>query len=277
MAEFRHIIGAMLKNITQARQQSDKYTQEVAQKYRKEEALQLFPIPSATVDSLQLQVNFMMKPTQVAQSITVAHIDAVRDLFRSYAVLISGQWFDFIKNLSQEITHNRFAQLSQTSTSTLAEVQQAILDFLNQNIYSIIEYATIDKPLPHPTHSENLPGYLLGVVLEILRKKVYTLEDGVATWWNAYPNVIQDLENSSLTTQAQENVKDTIEFLVTDIQLVFSQTTVSTLSMITEEDKLKSFDQGAVSSITIDTNIRNYMWSEATGDDGSITETLIPE
>lgn len=58
MAEFQHIIGSILKDISKARVSSDAYVRGVSEIYEQNESLRFFPVPRTEIDQVALDLHF---------------------------------------------------------------------------------------------------------------------------------------------------------------------------------------------------------------------------
>lgn len=289
MAEFHHIIGALLKDITQARALSDRYSQEVSRYYQGNEQLNLFPIPRTEVDNVQLHLKFVINQAEQYKYLSNQHIDIVKSVFTNYAIRIANHWHSFLNETTIGVMQNFFADIPADQRSvTLPEVERVCRHFLHNNLYIIIEYMVYKRPLFNrygvtadgvsndPYHK--LASYLYMMIRQLIKDKVEQ-HLGTEAWVNNHDVVATDIAYEG-HTDIQAKVHTVRAILIEmegDIDYHFEELSSQTIWVTMEGDKLKTLPSEAASSVKIGAVINNYVWSETVAEDGTVNQVLIRE
>lgn len=289
MAEFHHIIGALLKDITQARALSDRYSQEVSRYYQGDEQLNLFPIPRTEVDNVQLHLKFVIKQAEQYKYLSNQHINIVKSVFTNYAIHIANHWLSFLNETMIDVMQNFFADIPADQRSvTLPEVERVCRHFLHNNLYIIIEYVVYKRPLFNrygitadgvsndPYHK--LASYLYMMVRQLIKDKVEQ-HLGTEAWVNNH-----DAMATHIAYEGHPNIQTKVhtvrEILIEmegDIDYHFEELSSQTIRVTMEGDKLKTLPSEVASSVKVGAIINNYVWSETVAEDGTVNQVLIRE
>lgn len=260
MAELHDIMGAILRDLAQARVTSDLYSREISKHYEKDSLLRLFPIPRTEINDVEIELKFAINEIELDESRNDnrnAQIDSTvekfsekltetifNDLIDSKVILDKQEWQDEIARLKTE-KYSGLKQLVLTHLEKLIETQE-FKDSLSVDVNKSRDQ-----------------------INTIVNNQIYSLE-----------SIIQLDEEFECLVQVKSSVsrglKSTLEDLNEDLSFITESEEYKIEVDVTKE-KLDSLPPEAISSIKIRTSIRNYTWSQVEENDGEIIRRLTPE
>lgn len=88
MAELNQLIGAILRDVSQARFVSDMYSRQISFTYENDSLLRRFPVPRAEIDEVEFNLPFVVTEVKVDESRHQSRNAAVGRLFDDYSLRI---------------------------------------------------------------------------------------------------------------------------------------------------------------------------------------------
>jgi hypothetical protein len=109
-----HLVGAILKDISQARMGSDAYSRDISRYYEQDPLLRGFSVPRADIESVELDLKFAFKSAKLTDARDMDSADRLRSLIDEYKLRTARRAVDLatveLHNLQQEVQDEQRAQ-----------------------------------------------------------------------------------------------------------------------------------------------------------------------
>jgi hypothetical protein len=271
MAGIHDIVGALLRDITNARVTSDMYSRNISRYYEQDALLRRFPVPRMEVDTLEMDLKFAINDVQIdplrteamearlaiiferhSDALTVDYIDAVVEVIRKKQpgpTTDMGPWYDLIKQVWSGAYH--------------IDVRQRILRYLEttqrQLIDSQAEFGSSEVREAQKEVSKILARrwyYLLGDF-----RKQHDVEDNtVPEESELFAALKLDQRFTALQRDVKEATKAGGGYRV-DVEV--------------SAHRLQDIDASAICNVKVQTKVRNYTWTVVEGTDEAIPKYIL--
>ncbi|MEM7370220.1 MAG: hypothetical protein AAF587_16550 [Bacteroidota bacterium] len=259
MAKLDQVIGAILKDITQARVEADVFAIEASRQYHAHPLLQHFPVPRIDIQEAEIELKFAIAearlfPTVMSKLIENFAADAARILLEKTIAVLS--------TVSATVVNDSTLIDPLRTIAAREGLEQVILPQMITDQDSLFEDAfQLDTT------------FAVTILINSFRQfrtdqtAVFTAV-GLNASEQARLTEVWDLVSSQLITDFQHTLdlkvlnKDNVE-----------------LEILVASDKLQKLPAAAVSEIKFTTSIQNYTWARHSkfGEEGSIgDDSLIP-
>jgi hypothetical protein len=114
MISLAHLVGAILKDISQARMGSDAYSRDISRYYEQDPLLRGFSVPRADIESVELDIKFAFKSAKLTDARDMDSADRLRSLIDEYKLRTARRAVDLatveLHNLQQEVQEEQRAR-----------------------------------------------------------------------------------------------------------------------------------------------------------------------
>jgi len=248
MAEFQDIVGAILKEIAQARIASDLYAREVSQEYQKDQLLRLFPVPRTEIKDIAIDMRFAITEVDTQQRTQNRNLQ-VYSIISNYANLLATEAVPY---LAKSFDAKNFEEGSKITQKDLqAYIHQALL-------------------LKKDTYLNAQGVYDLTIAKEVL-------QEGLNKYMGTILTLISVDFNTKLENVVEGNLNITLEAMGNALNETFANTSSQVLNIEVAENNLANMPANMLSSVKITSEVRNYVWTDIEDEEGNKTKRLIPE
>ncbi|EPX64104.1 hypothetical protein D187_005237 [Cystobacter fuscus DSM 2262] len=313
MISLANVLGAILKDFSQARMNSDAYSRDISRYYEKDPLLRGFPVPRADIESVELELKFAFKSAMLTEARDMDSADRLHSLIDEYKLRTARRAVDLaaaeIHGLREQVRTGETTApggKSQQSIETLLyELEQRkgekdgagtdaraepMLERLWQDVEELLEgdglkQATeVVKKLLEPL-SRNLESNLKQQLnLEQLAATLFRLlEDKLLN--NAQVDAFLGklgVERKQLRDEYQALLKPELTAMlrrfIEALKLLLEEDDDCELEVLFTAEQLASVPESAISSLKLRTNMRNYKWNEEEDEDTQqVVRQLLPE
>src|SRR5436305_6487719 len=88
MAELYQVVGAILRDVSQARFMSDLYSRQISFSYENDSLLRRFPVPRGEIEEVEFNLPFVIKDVSVDESRHQSRNAAIGRVFDDFSVRI---------------------------------------------------------------------------------------------------------------------------------------------------------------------------------------------
>lgn len=270
MPQLHSVIGAILRDIAQARVTSDIYSREVSQYYEKDSLLRLFPVPRSEIREVEFELRFAISGVDVDPGRQGEREAKISGIYEHVSEAISEDVFENLRGSEtiQKIEEwvNFVATLEKTGLRL--EIRDTILEFFNARSHIFLKVDKTDDKIDFDLDT----NYLRQGIVEILEKNIYQRADVV--------EVSDKYKRNRLLSSVKKSVvsgfQDQLNAMSSAIEFMEASQEFKVEVDVTEE-KLQQLPLTAISTIKIVTDIRNYTWSQVEERENKIIRRLVPE
>ena len=303
MAELNAIIGTVLRELAQARYMSDIYSRDLSRLYEKDPLLRMFPVPRAEVQEVELSLKFA--------------ISDIREIFQNENNLLSRIFSLYIESISQDALKGlkgsakirkdypqwlEFVKKFKKNQNLKADLQTSILSALEENANSLLfdkskrifvneessPRSSSKKSDSSPSSQPDMQGKLKGVKIpfqtlsSIINPAIYSaLLD--------HPDIQAELGKESYTTKRyseefstkiKRSIGGGIRDQIYGLQNALQEIDLEALFVVDVDatsETLQTLPESAITTLTIKTQVRNYVWSQVDEKEGKTFRKLSPE
>ncbi len=293
MAELNAIVGTILRELAQARYMSDTYSRHLSKIYERDSMLRMFPVPRAEINEIDLSLKFAIanieeveqKPADLLNRLFANHVETItEDVLQAMAgserlLNYFPQWQSFSQTLIKQ--------------GLADDIQSALLDALDNNIPKFLEEGTFmqednaDNSTAKTSAKSTVAVKITGLQIEY--DLLYSvISDTIYDSIFEKPTVkakLLELESAdedapsvmgSLKSTISANIRDRV-YLLQNALLELDLESMFALDVITASDELANFPESTLTSITIKTKVRNYLWTQIDEQGGKSVRKLSPE
>lgn len=252
MAELDQIVGAVLRDIAQARFASDIHSREISRYYEQDALLRRFPVPRSEVDEVELDLKFVISAVRVDGD--VQHEVTTATVFTKFSFDIAARVFDQL--LAESGDDEDLTRLLKRTSSRIT-LQQELLLYFERNQGHLIQEGQLNTE----DAERSLRPRILAFLKELLEIKEMP---------EKLP-VLQSIVESSLALGEQ------VKQLAAAIDAAIANRGDCRLDVGVTSDVLSQAPATTVSSLKVTARVRNYIWSQVGEKDGKIRRALSPE
>lgn len=270
MAQLHTIIGAILRDIAQARVTSDIYSREISQYYEKDSLLRLFPVPRSEIREVDFDLKFIMSNIGVDPDRKDIRSAKIAVIFEQYSENIAHDIFENLRGSEtiQKITEWVELILKLENDGLHLELQRRILYFFESQSQNLIRQIETDGEINLHLEQDRVRSG----ILDIIDALIYKRED-VLTMNEKY-------KNHRLLTSVKRSVangfRDQLNAIDSEIEFLEASEEYKVEVDVTPQG-IQEVPEAAISSIRVSSVIRNYNWSQVEEKDNKIIRRLVPE
>ena len=124
MAELHHIIGSILRDISQARASSDIYSRNLSKYYEQDPLLRRFPAPRTDIDEIEVDLKFAISGLEVNPSQEENREAMAATIYVKYSDYIAQAFFDAILNSLDKLKKERKIDKEKIDPQTLKKIRR---------------------------------------------------------------------------------------------------------------------------------------------------------
>lgn len=268
MAEIRHIIGAILQDIAQARFSSDIYSRDISRYYEQDALLRRFPVPRSDIEEVDIELKFAFDKVEVDPARREGGEALTSPVFSRFSYNLAAHFFDTLfRVLAPETPDPDIPVEADLSDDVQRRIHlggsriylhQDILHYLGENRGNLIHQGRLDEGAAR----EGLQRTILkmwGYLFEesgLPDEKMQKLQDKVFEEMNLQAQV------RALQERVQPSLRMSQDYKV-DIHVT--------------NDILQATPEPAISTLKVKVAMRNYLWSQVDERDGRAWRSLSPE
>ncbi|MDX2361877.1 MAG: hypothetical protein QNK23_13795 [Crocinitomicaceae bacterium] len=273
MAELHNIVGAILRDIAQARVTSDLYSREVSRYYEEDSLLRLFPIPRTEIKEVEIDLLFGIKEVKKDQNREQDKLVYVSRILERYSEKLVVGIFEGLRG-----SDNR----RKISKSTQWQEQIDLLDTINGRSglrFNISAFFETNKELLTEKISDLQSANPDEVHYDLNVKEAKEgLSDIVKSTLLNSGEINSLIESEQLedsyTSSLSVELLDVLSAMDNDLNF---EVEAYQLEVTVESEELLALPESMLSKIKITTEIKNYTWSQVEEKDNQIVRRLIPE
>ena len=277
MAELHHIIGSILRDISQARATSDIYSRNLSKYYEQDPLLRRFPTPRTDIDEIEIDLKFAISGVEINPSQEENREAMAATIFVKYSEHITQAFFDAILISLDKLVEDKKIDAEKIDPQTVKKLRG-----LEHRIYvrqDLLLYFQLHKDRlltkirDGSAHTDIKESILHGVF-----KKVDESELSEEQLRQAKGLLFQDsmLSRTDLQLLEKHVFKDTLDKKLKE----FLQEMQEPLSYVWERsgdekiggdkklsvevtaDKLRETPESVISFIKIKARVQNYIWTK---------------
>jgi hypothetical protein len=123
MAELHHIIGSILRDISQARATSDIYSRNLSKYYEQDPLLRRFPTPRTDIDEIEIDLKFAISGIEINPSQEENREAMAATIFVKYSEHITQAFFDAILNSLDKLIEDKKIDNEKIDPQTLKKIR----------------------------------------------------------------------------------------------------------------------------------------------------------
>ena len=297
MSQLNQILGAILRDIAQARVTSDMYSRDVSKYYERDSLLRLFPIPRAEIKEVEINLNFSIKDVNEVKTDESVYekcdISVVNGLFNGYSETIITEVIDKIKE-NDNVKWNEWEKeygIEDLDKLFFNILKPKLVNYFENNIDTLIRWVILESKLKQKDPSTDAQtkdivfnrDEAVDKVLAILRDNLYAkrgfefIEDTTrrVTIKKKVGNVFN---NESSRSHIRTILEKTIDSLFSELKKEFKVSERYKIDVGVTLDELKDLPPDQVCSVKITSELRNYVWSQVEEEKGGKSaRRLVPE
>ncbi|MEQ8573771.1 MAG: hypothetical protein RIB63_06900, partial [Fulvivirga sp.] len=257
MAELHNVVGAILRDIAQARVTSDLYSREVSRYYEEDSLLRLFPIPRTEIKEVEVDLCFGIKDVRKDINREQDKLVYIARIIERYGEKLVDGIFESLKGTYRhKISKSVAWQTLVGELDTLdnrSNLRFSISNFFESN-QSILLSENKDgsaEDTDAVRYDLNINNALNGVV-EIAKRTILQSEE-VITLVKA-----EDLEDS-YESALRTGLDDILIAMDNDLNF---EVEAYMLDVTVEAEELLELPENVLSKIKITAEIKNYTWSQ---------------
>jgi hypothetical protein len=284
MAELNQLIGAILRDVSQARFLSDLYSRQISFTYENDSLLRRFPVPRAEIDEVEFNLPFMVTEVKVDEHRHQSRNAAVGRLFDDYSLRIVRAGLLPVQQAFENATKGLTSADADKPKKAVADRFQnkilsdefrvtlhgRLLRYLNENTEELLS-AKEDGPFDANKALAQLSG-----VIDVVRK-----EPEVVAFESAFgpPDAspaVRLLDDAF--GNAKAGVAEELKQMGTAVNQAYRRYPDYSVQVEIDPAKLQS-NSAAASYIKVKAVVKNYRWSKVDVDSKDMRNlrTLVPE
>jgi hypothetical protein len=275
MPELYEVVGAILRDVAQARFMSDLYSRHISQVYEEDSLLRRFPVPRAEVQSVEFEFKFVITEVVPDENRKANRSALLSQIYEKYSNLIVRTALTELKSQakSQKEKEGEGQPLTPAQQTALNKFEEAYLsdEYRNSLISGLYQY--------FKDHSAELVDSDGNLKVDVVEERIEKFAEDLAANSPQLQTVMQQFASvwHSAYDDMKKKVKDGLVTMKAEISEAYKEPGDFKIQVEVTPDKLK--DQPALSSIKVVSSIKNYTWSKVDVDPRDLhnIRTLNPE
>lgn len=277
MPELYEVVGAILRDVAQARFMSDLYSRHISQVYEADSLLRRFPVPRVEVQSVEFEFKFVITNVVPDEKRLANRSAKVQGAYEKYSDLIVRTALTELRNQAKSLTEGddkwKPKPLSPEQQSALGKFQEAYLSeeyraSLTSGLYQYFK----DNASTLVGDQGELRAQDVEDRIETFAKELSESSPQLQEVMKQFADVWESAYDTMLT-----KVKASLEAMKTEISEAFKDPGDFKIDVEVTPEKLQN--QPALSSIKVVSSVKNYVWSKVDVDPRDLhnIRTLSPE
>ncbi len=273
MAELYQIVGAMLRDITQARVMSDLYSRSISRRYEQDSLLRRFPVPRAEISELEIDLSFALSRVAIDPSRHDALNARISSILEDYSATLIRGIIDRLKDRADRLKGRKDLTTAQTNALNAFDAK-----FLSTEFRDLLRGRLLRYFEDNQTKLIDASGNL-NVDATVEAIKQFTLQLAQET-----PEVSQLL--AILKEEVQKawddiltNVSERLQSMQGEIHEAFKSTVEFKVEVEVDAATLAGRAPDTVSTVKMKCSVRNYTWAKVDTDPKDLRSIrrLVPE
>lgn len=266
MADLQQIVGAILRDIAQARFSSDVYSRELSRYYEQDPLLRRFPVPRTEISEVDLDLKFTVTGMERSEDGGAGDESSTATAFTRAAYRITQRFFDALARTLREADDVRLEddpwrgllELVER-TSPRIDCQQDVLEHLERNQGHLISDGQLDRA----ALGRGLRALLTEFIDRVLLPRA-GMQAGEAPVLRA-------------AVEGGDALTDELDELAAAVERALLRSGGRQVEVEVTAAYLREVPAEVISSLRIKADVQNYMWSEVGEVDGRTWRKLSPE
>jgi hypothetical protein len=273
MAELYQIVGAMLRDITQARVMSDLYSRSISRHYEQDSLLRRFPVPRAEISELEIDLAFALSRVAIDPNRRDALNARISSILEDYSATLIRGIIDRLKDRADRLKGRKDLTTAQTNALNAFDAK-----FLSTEFRDLLRGRLLRYFEDNQTKLIDASGNL-NVDAAVEAIKQFTLQLAQET-----PEVSQLL--TILKEEVQKawddiltNVSERLQSMQGEIHEAFKSTEEFKVEVEVDATTLAGRAPDTVSTVKMKCSVRNYTWAKVDTDPKDLRSIrrLVPE
>jgi hypothetical protein len=277
MAELHHIIGSILRDISQARATSDIYSRNLSKYYEQDPLLRRFPTPRTDIDEIEIDLKFAISGIEINPSQEENREAMAATIFVKYSEHITQAFFDAILNSLDKLIEDKKIDNEKIDPQTLKKIRgfehriylrqdlllyfQLHKDRLLTKIRDGSAYKDIKESILHSVFKKFDESELSEEQLRLAKSLLF--QDSMLSRTD-----LQLLEKHVFKDTLDKKLKEILQEMQEPLSYVWERRGDEKIegdkkiSVEVTADKLRETPESVISFIKIKARVQNYIWTK---------------
>jgi hypothetical protein len=272
MPELYEVVGAILRDVAQARFMSDLYSRHISQVYEEDSLLRRFPVPRAEVQSVEFEFKFIITEVVPDEKRKANRSALLSQIYEKYSTLIVRTALTELKSQAKSLKEKEGQKLTDDQQTTLNKFEEAYLSDEYRNSLTSGLYQYFKDNSAQLVDDGNLKVDEVEARIEKFAEDLAAASPPLQTVMDRFASVWKPAYDAMLA-----KVKGSLDTMKAEIAEAYKQPGDFKIQVEVTPDQLK--DKPALSSIKVVSSIKNYTWSKVDVDPRDLhnIRTLNPE
>ncbi len=273
MAELYQVVGAILRDIAQARVASDLYTRSISLNYEQDSLLRRFPVPRADITDVEIDLKFAVSGVAVDPSRLDAKNARVSMILENYSSALTRETLDNMKAQAGKLRAAPRLGAEQSEDLGSAEAKLQSPELKRQLRSRVLQYLEDNQS----TLIDSEGKLDIGKAREAVKQLTADFAKATPGMGGLFAAPMPGQEDAAGATPEGSDFK--LESLSEEIQGDFKSTQEYKVEIDADATKLAQLPQWVVSTVKIKSVVRNYSWSKVETDPKSTRagRVLVPD
>jgi hypothetical protein len=273
MAELYQVVGAILRDITQARVTSDLYSRAISLQYEQDSLLRRFPVPRADITEVEIDLKFAISRVAVDPARRDARDARVSMILENYSSALTHKTADTLKARAVRFRAAPNLAADQSEAGGAAEAKLQSRELRGQLRTRLLRYLEDNQSKLIDANGK--------FNVDMARGEVQRLSADLAEGTPEVSKFFATMQAGpqEASDEASREVNAELESLSREIQEAYKSTQEYKVEIEVDAAKLAQLPQPVVSSVKIKSVIRNYTWSKVETDPKTLraSRVLVPD
>jgi plasmid stabilization system protein ParE len=269
MAELHHILGSILRDVSQSRVTSDLYSRNISKYYEQDPLLRRFPIPRTDIEEVEIDLKFAISGIETNASQNENREAITADLLVRFSEAIAQYFFDaLIGGIDKLVAEESIPHPDEETVKRIRFFEHRI--YLKQDI--LVYFQRHRERLVKLLDSDKV---LSDLIEDIMERRFYTLEtdpqetkgiDVNQLLFQQSPpeikQVLGDIKAAVLDKAFKEGLSVMLKELEEPLSAIWHQGGDKKANVEVTVAGLSELSEQAVSTIKVKARVKNYRWSK---------------
>ena len=269
MAELHHILGSILRDVSQSRVTSDLYSRNISKYYEQDPLLRRFPIPRTDIEEVEIDLKFAISGIETNASQNENREAITADLLVRFSEAIAQYFFDALKGgIDKLVAEESIPHPDEETVKRIRFFEHRI--YLKQDI--LVYFQRHRERLVKLLDSDKV---LSDLIEDIMERRFYTLEtdpqetkgiDVNQLLFQQSPpeikQVLGDIKAAVLDKAFKEGLSVMLKELEEPLSAIWHQGGDKKANVEVTVAGLSELSEQAVSTIKVKARVKNYRWSK---------------
>ena len=277
LSQLHHIVGAILRDIVQARVTSDIYSRDISKYYEKDSLLRLFPIPRSEIREVNIDLKFAIKNVEVdehrKEDREARSEGAIEQYSESIALMVLEQ---FRKNVDTPL-RDALNVTADDLTNWRKALQNSFNRYLIRNVDSLIDETALKTSPTKSNGSQESQSSETSIfdIKEAQRELTTILSDNSTT--QDHLSQLSNAIQNSILSGIDQQMGPLLKKMDAELTKIYRSSQEYKIETAVTTDQLTALPPESISSIKITTGLRNYVWSQVEESEEEPVRRLILE